>query len=116
MSEGEELDNWQRQAQAGDGQALERLLDHYRDRLAGMIRLRLDRRLSGRVDLSSVLEEVWAEARQRFVEYRPENLPFYLWLRQLAGQKLADIQRRHLGAQARDAAIEVSLYRGAPPP
>ena len=42
-------------------------------------------------------------------------MPFYLWLRSLTGQKLIDMHRQHLGAKMRDAAQEVSLYRGALP-
>jgi RNA polymerase sigma-70 factor (ECF subfamily) len=39
-------------------------------------------------------------------------MPFHLWLRLIAGQRLADVHRYHLGAQMRDAGIEVSLHRG----
>jgi RNA polymerase sigma-70 factor (ECF subfamily) len=42
-------------------------------------------------------------------------MPFYLWLRFLAGQRLLILHRRHLGAQVRDAGREVSLVRGAMP-
>ena len=42
-------------------------------------------------------------------------MPFFLWLRLVTGQKLALVHRQHLGAQARDAGREVSLYRGALP-
>ena len=42
-------------------------------------------------------------------------MPFFLWLRQLTGQKLIDLHRQHLGAKMRDAGQEVSLYRGALP-
>ena len=42
-------------------------------------------------------------------------MPFFLWLRFLVGQRLAEQHRQHLGAQARDAGREVSLYRGAMP-
>ena len=53
---------------------------------------------------------------RRFPEYAAApTVPFYLWLRTLAGQRLVDLHRRHLGAQMRDAGQEVSLYRGALP-
>jgi RNA polymerase sigma-70 factor (ECF subfamily) len=42
-------------------------------------------------------------------------MPFFLWLRFLAGQRLVDEHRKHLGAAARDAGREVSLYHGALP-
>jgi RNA polymerase sigma-70 factor (ECF subfamily) len=42
-------------------------------------------------------------------------MPFFLWLRFITGQKLLELHRYHLGAQARDAGREVSLYRGSLP-
>ncbi len=81
-----------------------------------MVRLRMDRRLQGRIDPSDVLQDAYLDYARRFAEWaaRP-TLPFFLWLRLLTGQKLVDLHRRHLGAQMRDAGQEVSLYRGALP-
>jgi RNA polymerase sigma-70 factor (ECF subfamily) len=42
-------------------------------------------------------------------------MPFFLWLRLLAGQRLMRVHREHLGAAMRDAGREVSLHRGAMP-
>ncbi len=102
------------QALAGDESALAALFDGYRDRLRRMIRLRLDRRLSGRVDSSDVLQEAYLDVRKRISEYarEPASMPFHLWLRLIAGQRLMDVHRFHLGAQMRDAGMEVSLHRG----
>lgn len=104
-------------ALAGDESSLAALFDGYRDRLRRMIRLRLDRRLSGRVDSSDVLQEAYLDVRKRIAEYArdPAIMPFHLWLRLIAGQKLTDLHRYHLGAQMRDAGQEVSLHRGAFP-
>jgi RNA polymerase sigma-70 factor (ECF subfamily) len=104
-------------ALAGDESALAALFDGYRARLRRMIRLRLDRRLSGRVDSSDVLQEAYLDVRKRISEYArdPEAMPFHLWLRLVAGQRLADIHRSHLGTQMRDAGMEVSLHRGSFP-
>jgi len=101
-------------ALAGDEPALAAIFDGYRDRLRRMIRLRLDRRLSGRVDSSDVLQEAYLDVRKRIAEYArdPSSMPFHLWLRLIAGQRLADVHRFHLGAQMRDAGQEVSLHRG----
>jgi len=101
-------------ALAGDESALAALFDGYRDRLRRMIRLRLDRRLSGRVDSSDVLQEAYLDVRKRIGEYArdPAIMPFHLWLRLIAGQRLTDVHRYHLGAQIRDAGQEVSLHRG----
>ena len=42
-------------------------------------------------------------------------MPFFLWLRGIAGNKLLELHRHHLGTPMRDAGREVSLYRGALP-
>jgi RNA polymerase sigma-70 factor (ECF subfamily) len=106
-----------RRALAGDEPALAALFDGYRDRLRKMIRLRLDRRLSGRVDTSDVLQDAYLDVRRRIAEYArdPSAMPFHLWLRLVAGQRLTDVHRHHFGAQMRDAGCEVSLHRGAFP-
>src|SRR5262245_60773044 len=105
-----------RRATAGDQQALAALFARYRDRLRKMVRLRLDRRMSGRVDTSDVLQDAYLDVARRFPEYAAApTVPFYLWLRTLTGQRLVDLHRHHLGAQMRDAGQEVSLHRGALP-
>jgi RNA polymerase sigma-70 factor (ECF subfamily) len=105
-----------RRAGDGDGQALGELLARHRERLRLMVRLRLDRRLQGRIDPSDVLQEAFLEAAERFPEYtRAPGMPFFLWLRFLTTQKLLVLHRHHLGVRARDAGREVSLYRGALP-
>jgi RNA polymerase sigma-70 factor (ECF subfamily) len=104
------------QAAAGDRQAWGNLLERHRERLRRMIAFRLDGRLQGRLDPSDVLQEAYLEASRRLEEYmaRP-GMPFPLWLRFLAVQKLLEQHRRHLGAQGRDAAREVSLGGGPQP-
>jgi RNA polymerase sigma-70 factor (ECF subfamily) len=103
-------------AKSGDEQALAELFNGYRDRLRRMVHLRLDRRLQGRLDPSDVLQDAFIEFARRFPHYAAEGgMPFYLWLRQITGQKLIDLHRHHLGAKMRDAGQEVSLYRGALP-
>jgi RNA polymerase sigma-70 factor (ECF subfamily) len=103
-------------ARAGDASALAELFARYRERLRQMVRLRLDRRLYGRIDPSDVLQDAYLDLARRFPEYAANpTLPFFLWLRGLTGQRLIDVHRQHLGAQMRDAGQEVSLYRGAMP-
>jgi RNA polymerase sigma-70 factor (ECF subfamily) len=105
-----------RRAAGGDAAALGALLEDYRPRLRRMVRLRLDPRLQGRVDTSDVIQEAFIDAARRLPDYaRAPKAPFFLWLRFLTGQKLLEVRRRHLGAEARDAAREVSLYRGSMP-
>ena len=103
-------------AAAGDQEALAQVFAQYRERLRQMVRLRLDRRLQGRLDPSDVLQEAYLDFARRLPEYaQDQTMPFYLWLRFLTGQRLIDLHRQHLGAKMRDAGQEVSLYRGALP-
>ena len=44
----------------------------------------------------------------------PTEVPFFVWLRRLAGRPLRRVHREHLGAKMRDAGREVSLDRGPP--
>jgi RNA polymerase sigma-70 factor, ECF subfamily len=112
---GEVFDLLQRAA-AGNAAALGQLFSHYRERLKRMVYLRLSRRLSGRVDDSDVVQEAFLEISRKLPEYaQAPELPLFLWLRHMTGLKLAEIHRRHLGTQARDAGREVSLHRGGLP-
>jgi RNA polymerase sigma-70 factor (ECF subfamily) len=103
-------------AAAGDSTALAELFGRYRKRLRAMVRLRLDRRLQGRVDPSDVLQEAYLDVAEQLSSYRAKpEMPFYLWLRLTTGQRLMRLHRHHLGAAIRDAGREVSLHRGALP-
>jgi RNA polymerase sigma-70 factor (ECF subfamily) len=81
-----------------------------------MVRLRMDRRLQGRVDPADVLQDAYLAVRGKFPQYIADPpMPFFLWLRLEVGQKLVDAHRFHLGTQMRDAGQEVSLHQGALP-
>ena len=104
------------QAARGDPRALGTLLTRHGDRLRRMVALRMDRRLQGRIDPSDVIQEAYLEASVRLTEYlRDPSMPFFLWLRFLAGQKLVTLHRHHLGVQMRGAGQEVALCRGPLP-
>jgi RNA polymerase sigma-70 factor (ECF subfamily) len=101
----------------GDERALTELFARYRGRLRQMVKLRMDRRLQGRLDPSDVLQEAYLDVSKRAVEYVTNpTMPVFLWLRWLTGQKLMALHRKHLGAQMRNAGQEVSLHGGALPP
>jgi RNA polymerase sigma-70 factor (ECF subfamily) len=111
-----EIDEGLRRAADGDGQALGILLAQHRDRLRRMVALRLDRRLQGRIDPSDVIQETFLEASTRLAEYeRNPSMPFFLWLRFLAGQKLVTLHRHHFGVRMRNADQQVSLFHGSLP-
>ena len=72
----------------------------------------MDPRLQGRVDASDVLQDAFLDAAARLDGYlQGPELPAFLWLRLVVGERLAICHRRHLGAKMRDAGQEVSLYR-----
>jgi RNA polymerase sigma-70 factor, ECF subfamily len=92
------------------------LLAAHQDQLVRIIKLRLDRRLQGRLDPTDVVQEAFLEASCRIEQYREDPaVPFFIWLRFLALQKLAQLHRQHLGVQARDAGREISLWHGSLP-
>ncbi len=100
----------------GDPEALAEVFSEHRPRLRAMVRLRLDRRLQGRVDPSDVLQEAYLDLVEQLPGYLAEpRVPFFLWLRLLTGQRLSRVHRQHLGAAMRDAGREVSIQHGAIP-
>jgi RNA polymerase sigma-70 factor, ECF subfamily len=87
--------------------AVRRLLDRYRERLRRMVSLRLDSRVSARVDASDVVQEALFDAAQKLADYeRDRPIPFYPWLYRLAADKLALAHRHHLRAGRRSVARE----------
>jgi RNA polymerase sigma-70 factor (ECF subfamily) len=100
----------------GDPHAAGTLFVRHRERLGRMLRLRLDHRLQGRLDVADVLQEIYLEYARSLPDYRrTPTLPFFLWLRTLAARKLQALHRHHLGTRMRDARREVSLHSGPLP-
>ncbi|MCA9191795.1 MAG: sigma-70 family RNA polymerase sigma factor [Planctomycetales bacterium] len=102
--------------ESGDPQSLGQLMLKYQDRLERIVRFRMDPRLVSRLDAADVLQEGFLEATKRIGDFRSqvETIPFFLWLRFIVLQKLTQMHRFHLGALARDATRDVSLYQTAP--
>ncbi|MCA9212203.1 MAG: sigma-70 family RNA polymerase sigma factor [Planctomycetales bacterium] len=95
--------------QNGDLQACDQLLERHRRRLRKMIQIRLDTRLVARVDPSDIVQDTMAEAAKRLPRFAQERpIPFYAWLRQLAAERLIQVNRQHLKAQGRAVSREVS--------
>jgi RNA polymerase sigma-70 factor (ECF subfamily) len=105
-----------RRIEQGDESALVELFARYRERLKRMVKLRMDRRLQGRIDPSDVLQEASIDVVRRAREYLSHpTMPAFLWLRWITGQKLGVLHRRHLGAKMRNVGLEVSLHQGVMP-
>jgi RNA polymerase sigma-70 factor (ECF subfamily) len=98
------------QAARGDRSAVDALLARHRDRLRGMVRLRMDERLSARMDPSDVVQEALMEAAAKLPEYLAKRpVPFYPWLRRLAWEKLVKLHERHLHAGKRTVLREEAV-------
>ena len=118
MSESQDQDIEQLLGRAaeGDQEASTALFGRFHQRLIKMVRLRMDRRLKGRVDAEDIVQEAYLDASKRLASYAAQPaMSVFLWLRFLAAQKLIDAQRHHLGVDKRNAELEVSLYRGPMP-
>lgn len=99
-----------------DPQALAELFARHRERLRKMVRLRLDGRLRGRISSSTILEEVSRDVEQRIGEYLSDrSRSFYLWLRQVTGERLQQLHRQQLGKAAVEVGEEIHLHSGAMP-
>jgi RNA polymerase sigma-70 factor (ECF subfamily) len=98
------------QFRTGDQRALNELLTRHRRYLCQLVELRLDPRLRARVDPSDVVQEAQLEAARRLQEDpKPPPMPFRLWLRQLASDRLLMLRRYHVGAARRSVQREVGL-------
>jgi RNA polymerase sigma-70 factor, ECF subfamily len=92
------------------------LFARHKERLRRMVRVRLDPCLRGRLDSSRVLDLVYQDFCRRIEEYQGQaGSPFYLWLRQVAGQRLRLLSQEHLGDRPAETGQDVTLYRGALP-
>jgi RNA polymerase sigma-70 factor (ECF subfamily) len=62
----------------------------------------MDPRLAVRVDPSDVVQDTLIEAARRLSDFlRQEAIPFYPWLRNLAAERLIQLQRFHIRAKRR---------------
>lgn len=103
-----------RNAARGDSQAVNELLERHRDALRRMVRLRLDKAMARRIDASDIVQDVLIEAHDRLRDYlKDPRLPFHLWLRHLAKDRVIDMHRRHRGAQRRSLDREQPLQAAA---
>jgi len=101
-----------REAQAGRPEAVERLMTRHREGLLRMIRWRMDHALARRVDASDIVQDVLLEASRRLADYLADpRLPFHLWLRQMARDRLIDAHRRHRLAERRSVDREQPLVQ-----
>lgn len=100
-------------AAAGNADAANDLLEQHRAALRRVIAMRLDRGIARRIDASDVVQDVLFEASKRLADYLQDpRMPFHLWLRHLAMDRMIDVHRRH-HAQRRDVGRERPLQAAA---
>jgi RNA polymerase sigma-70 factor (ECF subfamily) len=90
-------------AKAGDGAALGKLFERYRNYLGLLARLQIGRRLQGKLDADDLLQEVSLEAHKRIQRFCGNTEPEFLaWLRQILAAILSNQVRRYFGTRRRD--------------
>jgi RNA polymerase sigma-70 factor (ECF subfamily) len=102
-----------RLAQAGDGEALGRLLELYRNYLTLLARLQINRRLQGKIDASDLVQETFLKAHGNFGKFRGRTeAELVSWLRKILATTLVSLVRRYYGRQRRDVRLERELTAG----
>lgn len=97
-------------AKRGSPEAIEQLLGKYRESLKRMVDMRLDKRVTHRVDVSDVVQDVLIEVHRRLQTYLDNPaMPFHLWMRQIAKDRLIDAHRRHRGSAKRSVDRECGM-------
>jgi RNA polymerase sigma-70 factor, ECF subfamily len=97
-------------AKGGDGAALGRLLERYRNYVGLLVRLQVGRRLRTKVDIEDLLQEIWLEIHRKIGLFRGgSEREFLSWARRLIGSILANQVRHYIGTKSRDLSLERAL-------
>ncbi len=98
----------------GGPSTFDRLFARHREALRTAIGLRFDPALRARLDPSDVVQDTQLEAFRRLPEYLARRpMPFHLWLRKMAYERLIMMRRKHLGAACRAVGNELPLPEGS---
>jgi RNA polymerase sigma-70 factor, ECF subfamily len=98
------------QAGRGHRPAFDRLLARHRSDLLQFVGLRMDPKMRGRVDPSDVVQETQLDVYRRLGDFcarRP--MPFHVWLRKTAYERLLMTRRQHVEAAQRAVEREQPL-------
>jgi RNA polymerase sigma-70 factor (ECF subfamily) len=110
MPDSEETCRLLGQVEAGDRRAFERLFARHRPELLRVVAARLDSKVRARVDPSDVVQDTQLEAYRRLPDYLARRpMPFRLWLRKTAQERLLVARRQHVQAGWRSVTREVPL-------
>jgi len=95
---------------AGDPQALEQLLTRFQPDLLAFVECRLDLKVRARFNRSDVVQEAQLEVVRRMDDYlKRRPMPFHLWIRKTAYERLLNLQRDHRRRAKRTVEREVML-------
>jgi RNA polymerase sigma-70 factor, ECF subfamily len=96
-------------AKGGDGAALGRLLERYRNYMGLLVRLQVVR-LRRNVDIDDLLQDVRLEIYRKSAHFRGvSERDFLAWLRRVTGAVLADYLPQDLAAKGRELRFKRSL-------
>lgn len=99
-----------RKARAGDRDAFDALFVRHLAALKRFVSLRMDTRVRARMDASDIVQETHIEAFRRFNDYYDRKpMPFDVWLRKNAFDRLRNARRDHVDAQRRSVERELRM-------
>jgi RNA polymerase sigma-70 factor, ECF subfamily len=96
--------------ESGAPRAFEELFGRHRTRIRQFVELRLDNVLRSRVDASDVVQETQLETFRRLPDFlQRQPMPFRLWVRKTAYERLLTVRRQHVAAASRSVVRELPL-------
>ena len=104
------IEELERRVQAGEYEALAPLFESLRPRLLRIIEAHLDPSLTGRVDPTDILQDVYLDLTKKLAGFAAREMPMrpLIWIRLVAKERVLVTHRRHLFAAARDARREAT--------
>jgi RNA polymerase sigma-70 factor (ECF subfamily) len=97
-------------AKAGNESAVNTLMDRHRQQIRNLVQMRLDHKIRQRVDVSDVVQDIFVAAFRRLSTYLDDpRLPFQVWLKQIAKDRMIDTYRKHRRAANRSIDRETRL-------
>jgi RNA polymerase sigma-70 factor (ECF subfamily) len=95
---------------SGDESAFDQLFARHRPGLRQFVALRLDSRVQARLDPSDIVQETQLEAYRRMDDFLKRHpMPFRIWLRKTAYERLLKLRRYHVEAARRSVDRELGL-------
>src|SRR5579863_7346349 len=111
---GSEFDLLFERTAAGDGASLSEWFDGLRASLIAFVASHLDERLSARLDVADIVQEVFAEASRKSAGYfKDRPIALTAWLQLIALERIRHAHRDHIWSQKRSVLRETGRGQGA---